>query len=139
MKISYRKKMNYKQKEIQELSQDLKSKGFRVWLAENGEYGFYSDKSAGHIVSFQINLGVISYSGNYKSRSHSGCGSGWILSSGLSYAAMLKDTPPFWAIRDNLVKFCTVQDHLEQYGKSSRFEEVTFEEKEKENENITRN
>lgn len=104
---------------IQEVATDLINKGMRVFISEKGTYGFFTEKEGSRVVSFQTDLGVITCSGKYISRS---CGAGWGYERGeYPQPAMLKDAAPRWATKGENVKLATLEDHLKRYGKSSRY------------------
>lgn len=107
---------------IQEIAANLLNEGMRVFIAERGTYGFFTDKEGSRVVSFQMDLGTVTCSGNYISRH---CGTGWRYESGEQpRPAMLKDYAPHWATKGEQVKLATLDDHLKLYGKSSRYTEV---------------
>ena len=118
---------SYERQIIDGVVSTLKGHGFRVFIAERGTYGFYTDQSASRVVSFQCSLGIVSFSGNYNSRS---CGSGWritddIVSPTKEEAQMMLDSnAPYWATKGEQVSLVTLDDHLKKYQQSSRYKEV---------------
>lgn len=119
MSISLRK---YEQDLIDSLVAEIKAAGFRVFLAERGTYGFYTNEAGSSIVSFQIDLGTINFSGNYESEQS---GTGWRLDTS-DFESMLKAMPPQWAVgrETRAVRMITLADHLKRYQSSSKFTEV---------------
>ena len=113
---------DYKRIATDELTAKLLAAGYRVFLAERGTYGFYTNSVGFPIVSFQNDLGGFSYSGNYRSSS---CGTGWGLYPHTP-EAMLKAAarPPRWATSGEDVTVKTLEQHLDQYQKSSRYTEL---------------
>lgn len=123
---------NYKVEEVKNLAAQIKAAGFRVFLAESGTHGFYTDAEGTRLVSFQRDLGGFKFSGNYRARNAAdgrSVGSGWALGdtykvspSGLK--AMLDSCPPQWATRGITVDLTTLAQHLKTYQSSSRYTEV---------------
>jgi hypothetical protein len=117
----------------EELLPHILGAGLRPFLAERGTHGFYTDEGGTAVVSFQVNYGVIGYSGNYISKK---CGTGWAMTEHGHYyeptkellLAMLSRHPPSWATKNeppnSEVRRCTLTAHLERYQKSSKYSEV---------------
>ena len=119
--------MNYKQQAIKELATAIKSQGFRVFIAKNGGYGFYTDQDGTKVISFQYNLGGYSCSGNYKTNQPTQTGTGWGISNDFtSYHAKdaFDQTPPEWALGKAEWQYTTLDQHLGQYQKSSGYTEL---------------
>jgi len=118
---------NYQHDIIDHLvSQIMQDESLRVFLAEKGTYGFYTDQDGGSMVSFQCDLGEITFSGNYITSDPRKTGSGWQMGpieSG-NYAMVLKATPPSWAVNGATWRLTTVEEHLKNYQSSSRYTEV---------------
>lgn len=76
-KLNELKTDTYQRDAIVKLTKKLLSLGFRVWVAEKGSYGFYSDESGSRVCDFQVDYFFISFSGNYSS---SNSGTGWRIS-----------------------------------------------------------
>lgn len=68
---------DYKTEAIKQLAAEIKRAGFRVFIAERGTYGFYTDTDGTRVVSFQYDLCGMTFSGNYKTSNPRGTGSGW--------------------------------------------------------------
>ena len=113
---------NYKKTQIKDLAEEILKEGLRVFVAENGEYGFFTDTEGTRVCSFQLDLGVVVFSGNYKSTNS---GTGWRLDNqDASFADMLYANAPEWAIgKDRRWSYTTLLQHLENYQPSSRYEE----------------
>ena len=110
--------------EIKELTGKLKNQGFRVFIAKRGSYGFFC-KDDSKIISFQADLGGISFSGNYTTNKPQQTGTGWRLSEGLfDYSSMLDSQPPSWAVQDSKWNFTTLQKHIKSYQRSSIYKEI---------------
>lgn len=117
---------NYKVEAVQELAQEIKKAGFRVFIAKSGTYGFYTDEAGSRVVSFQFDLGGFKFSGNYKSKS---CGTGWGMGESYSYSPegfrnMFKSNPPQWATNGEAVTINTLEQHLKTYQSSSQYTEL---------------
>ena len=109
---------------ILEVSEEIKKQGFQVFVANSGEYGFYTDGKK--VISFQIEFGSIAFSGNYKTDNPRSTGNGWRICD--SIPASLTDTlnsmPPQWAVGNSRWTFTTLKQHLDTYQKSSRYTEI---------------
>lgn len=121
--------MNYKIEATQQLAQEIKAAGFRVFIAKSGTYGFYTDETGSRVVSFQFDLGGFKFSGNYKTDQPRITGSGWGLGDGGSFTAegfrsMFESNPPQWAVRQSNWKLTTLEQHLKTYQASSQYTEV---------------
>lgn len=120
---------SYKVEAVAELTAAILAAGFRVFIAENGTYGFYTNAEGSHVVSFQCDLGGFKFSGNYASKS---CGTGWVMGDLMAWSkADLEQTfknaqhAPQWATRGEPVEITTLVQKLRAYQWSSRFVEVT--------------
>ncbi len=116
--------MNYKQKMIIELADKMREEGLKVFIAESGTYGFFTDKTEERVISFQVDL-TFTLSGNYKSLSNANLGSGWRISEEVpnKFWDVLYSSAPYWAHGGNAFKYVNVSEHLERYGKSSHYKE----------------
>ena len=113
---------NYKTEGIKELAETIKKEGFRVFIAKNGEYGFYTDREGKRVCSFQYDILDIVFSGNYISTNS---GSGWRIGTAIGFDEMLNAAAPRWAIGKDLNwRYATLKDQLDRYGKSSGFMEI---------------
>lgn len=123
---------SYKVEAVAEIAAAILAAGFRVFVAESGTYGFYTDTEGKTVVSFQFDLGGFKFSGNYKPRQATDgryTGTGWIM--GNSYAVtrdglqtMLDSHAPHWATNGLPVDRASLVTHLRGYQSSSRFAEV---------------
>lgn len=123
---------NYKTEAIKELAADIKRAGFRVFIAENGQYGFFTDAEGTRVVSFQYDLPGFKFSGNYKSVQAKQCGTGWVMGEYGSLSAgqlsnLFNSNPPRWATGGFECRLTTLAQHLATYQASSRY--VEFEDK----------
>lgn len=124
---------SYKVEAIAELAAQIRSYGHRVFLAESGTYGFYTDTEGRTVVSFQFDLGGFKFSGNYKPRSHMAgrtTGTGWIFGNTYEISreglqSMLDSHAPHWATNGLPVDRSSLVMQLRDYQSSSRFAEVT--------------
>lgn len=117
---------NYHIDNIKKLTQTLVAKGWRVFVAESGTYGLYTDSEGSKVVSFQSDVGGLSFSGNYKTNKPKQTGTGWRLevSSG-DFKRLFGSSPPLWATGDATWTYTTLEQHLDNYQKSSKYAEVT--------------
>lgn len=115
--------MSYKTEVIAEVASDIRKAGFRTFIAESGEYGFYTDKEGSRVVSFEIRYLSVSISGNYSSKS---CGTGWGITDDNKgeYEKYFNENPPYWATKGEKVSLTTLEEELNMYG-SSNFKEVS--------------
>lgn len=120
---------SYKVENVAELTAAILAAGFRVFIAEQGTYGFYSNAEGSHVVSFQCDLGGFKFSGNYRSKS---CGTGWMMGDLVTWSkADLEQAftngrcAPHWATHGQPVEITTLVQKLRAYQPSSRFVEVT--------------
>jgi len=109
---------DYKRKYMAELVAMIQKEGLRVFIAERGTYGFYTDNTGKRIVSFQLDSSL-TFSGNYKSKSN---GTGWRICEGLpsNFTKLLSINSPF-----EFDHYTTLDEHLNMYQKSSKYKEVT--------------
>lgn len=109
-----------KQETIKAAAEKIKRQGFRVFLAQNGLYGFYTDNKGTRIVCFQFYIcGGIRFFGNYKTKNPKYEGTGWELKVA-NYQDMFDQYPSF--LKD--WKYKTLKEYLSDYQSSSKFEEV---------------
>jgi len=116
----------YEKELITELAAEIKAAGYRVFIAERGTYGFYTDTAGSRVVSFQIDLGVIHYGGNYKTNRPQQCGTGWRLDTA-DFGTMFNQCAPRWAVGDASWQFTTLEQHLKAYQSSSKYQEYQLE------------
>lgn len=79
---------------ISELVTKIKTFGYPVYLAENGNYGFFTNEDGSRVISFQIDYFFFNFSANHKSV---GLGSG--------YRITRDEQCPLWEVE----KFCTAE------------------------------
>lgn len=119
--MSYADQVKY----IQELAQDIKSQGFIVYIANSGNYGFFTDTEGKHVVSFGFRGHFeLKFSGTYralKSGDATYTGTGWGLPEGLTFDEMINATPPKWATKGLCVRKTTLEQHLAAYQLSSKY------------------
>ena len=123
--------------EVQRFAGKIKAWGFRVWIAESGDYGFISDdrppapNKLARVLSFSFSRGS-SLSGNYGPPS-TNSGTGWKmditpgdLKSADDVLKALNAHAPEWTRRGGVgwKHYTTVAKHLAMYQSSSKYEEV---------------
>lgn len=114
---------NYKTEAVLALAVDIKAAGYRVFIAERGTYGFYTDAAGSRVVSFQFDLGGFKFSGNYKTDMPRTTGTGWEILKG-TYSDMFAEYPPSWAVRTAKWEYTTLEQHLKTYQSSSKYTEL---------------
>lgn len=107
----------------------IKALGFRVFLAENREYGLITNDDGSRVISFSFSSLGSSLSGNYGPPSRES-GTGWRLSRSPESLRTVKDvqaalaeTPPAWCGK-GWRYMTTLEQHLKDYGASSRYYEL---------------
>lgn len=107
--------------------------GLRVFVAEQGHYGFVTNTEGTRVMSFAMTGLRFSISGNYRAigRNPSKVGTGWCISDEwvetkgrLKHLFDLSQYPPSWATLGQTVKLTTLVEHLERYQRSSRYTEI---------------
>jgi len=112
----------------------VRQSGYRVYLAESGRHGYYTDDEGTRVVSFQEYYSGISLSGNYVSDHPLQTGMGWKILDFVStgnprlcskdVCDAFKAYPPHWAVGGSSWRFATQADHQGRYQVSSNFVEV---------------
>ena len=118
---------NWKKEAIIDKAQELTLKGFRVFIAESGEYGFFTDKDGLKVVSFQFDYSALVWGGNYKAKTASigrQIGSGWRISDDYNAnpSHLLSACAPHWAASHSQYTFTTLEQYLSSYS-GSRYTE----------------
>lgn len=112
---------------IAHIAQRLISYGYTVYIAQSGEYGFYTEGV--RVVSFggQWNFSV-DFSGNYRTNAPTQTGTGWQIAPDMGditeeqARAYITAKAPDWAISGaTVVNYTTPEQHLATYGNSSRY------------------
>jgi len=114
---------------ISDLVAMIKAAGFRAFVAERGTYGFFTNAAGSRVISFGIDLGAITFSGNYKTNQPSQTGTGWMIGRTCdiqtsSFEALIDHYPPRWAVGDAKWQFTSLEQHLKTYQESSRYKEA---------------
>jgi len=109
---------------IEDLVKEISKSGFRVFLSDSCEHGFYTDKLGSKLISFEVCCGVSEFSGNYKTDQPSQTGTSWGIDAA-SFKDMFASTPPSYAVGDSEWRFQGVKEHLDTYS-SSKFAEQTL-------------
>ena len=110
---------------INEYAQEALTAGFRVFIAERGTYGFFTDKEGKKVVSFGVEFGGIKLSGNYKSSQPRQCGTGWGFGEYLTPIEAFNAGAPRWATGGHSWAYTTLDQHLKAYQASSKYIELT--------------
>lgn len=122
---------NWKKEVTLELAQSILKAGYRVFIAESGTYGFFTDQHGDKIVSFQLGILNFSFSGNYKTSSPRTTGTGWRIDDEKSLPILKSDFDrifntgaPQWALRGAKWRYTTLEEHLNSYQWSSKYTEL---------------
>lgn len=113
----------YKTEAVAKLAQEIKAEGFRVFIANSGTYGFYTDAEGSRVTCFQYDLGGFKFMGNYKSDQPRTTGTGWEVLTG-TFKDMFAEYPPAWSTKGANWSFTTLDQHLAVYQASSRYKEL---------------
>ena len=113
---------NYKVEAVKELAEQIKQAGYRVFLAESGTYGLYTDKEGTRVVCFQYDLGGFRFSGNYITDQPRYTGTGWVLETN-SFEHMFYQGPLLSQVGNASWKYTTLEQHLNRYNPSSKYTE----------------
>lgn len=119
----------YEKQRAQEIAQSALDAGYRPFIAEKGNYGFYTDADGTRVVSFQVN-GYFeeSVSGNYVTNEPQKTGTGWRIADSVNTQELddyFNMNAPRWAVGDAKWRHATLTDELNRYQSSSRFKEIT--------------
>lgn len=117
--------MSWKIEAVKELALNIKASGFRVFLANSGTHGFYTDAEGSKLVSFQLDLGGFQFTGKYKTDQPRSTGTGWQLVQGVNhtYQDMFNERPT-WSLSGAKWEYTTLEQHLKTYQASSQYAEV---------------
>lgn len=119
---------DYQKQVIHEVAQRIKKQGFRVFIAENGNYGFFTNEDGTRLVGFHNDLGGLQFTGHYKTDTPKQTGTGWRIikdsDGNINFKTIFEAGPPEWATQGSKWKFTTLDQYLTTYQKSSRFREV---------------
>lgn len=111
----------------------IKSFGYPVYLAERGDYGFFTNSDGSRIVSFQIDYFFFNFSANHKSI---GLGSGYRITNDeqcliweietfctAKFLESLLNAPVYKSRRKNekFLSWTTLDQHLASYQSSSKY------------------
>lgn len=120
--------MTYRQTATKEFAARIKSFGFRVFVAERGEYGFITDDEGSRVLSFSFTDGG-NLGGNYGPASRES-GTGWRmdetpydLRTADDVRKALYARPPVYC-GNGWKHMTTLKQHLALYGRSSRYAEI---------------
>jgi hypothetical protein len=118
--------MNTNQLRIVEIADAIKAKGYRVFIAKEGTYGFYTDKDGLKIVRFGLDwMSEINVYGTYKTNVKAN-GSGWLISEVFDNDKIddyIRAFAPTWAVGYSKVHYTTLSEFLKLYDYSSRYHE----------------
>lgn len=116
--------MDYAVETIKALTKEIKDAGFRVFIAESGTYGFYTDTDGSRIISFQVDgWSGVRFSGNYTTSNPRKTGTGWVLETD-TFSAMFNQQAPRWAVGNATWRYTTLAENLATYQPSSKYKEV---------------
>jgi hypothetical protein len=111
---------DWKKRAAMEFAIAAKEKGFAAYIAERGNYGFYTNGEK--VVSFQLDL-FLSLSGNYKASRESG--TGWRITDNAGFEHIepaINASAPHWANKSPI--YTTPEKYLEAYQSSSNFTQI---------------
>lgn len=119
--------MSYKQEIFAEVAQQIKKEGFRVFVADSGTYGFFTDTEGTRVISIGMDFTQVKASGNYKTNQPKLTGTGWGITDNVitGHAShYFNASAPRWAVGDSKWRFTTLNEHLATYQTSSKYKEV---------------
>lgn len=110
--------------EIISLAETLKDSGFVVYLAENQNYGIFTDSTGKRVVYFQYdNLKGYQFSGTYKANRE--CGTGWRLDINYTNKSDLENAlvipAPQWATNGYPVNHQNIGTYLQDNAHSNYY------------------
>lgn len=111
---------DWKKRAAMEFAIEAKNQGFDDYIAERGNYGFYTDGE--RVVSFAVDLSL-TLSGNYQPSLKSG--TGWRISDDAGFEQIksaIKANAPQWANKAAI--YTKPEAYLKKYQASSKFEQV---------------
>jgi hypothetical protein len=109
---------------IKEIAKDIQDAGYRVFISEDGTFGFYTDAEGSRLVSFGIDLLSVRFSGNYKTSDPRKTGTGWRIGENRTdYQAMFDAPAPTWATKGVTWEYTTLAEHLDRYAKCCGYAE----------------
>lgn len=112
---------------ILEIADFIKSKNYRVFIAEAGTYGIYTNKDGLKVVYFQLSLNSsnIEVSGCYKTDKRKN-GTGWLITDSFNnndIDAYIRALAPTWAVGNSKVHYTTLTEYMKVYACSSKYHE----------------
>lgn len=117
----------YQKELINSAAEAILDAGFRVFIADSGTYGFFTDVEGSRVISIGSDLCRTSVSGNYKTDKPGQTGNGWRIADDFDPSNVepyFDSYPPRRAVGDSNWKFTTLEQHLATYQKSSKYKEV---------------
>ena len=110
---------------IQAVVEEILGSGLRVFIDVSESHGLFTNDDGFSVVSFELNLGGIDFSGNYKTSKPKQCGSGWPMGDyPRDYPRMIQATPPNWATCGATWRHTTLAEYLSKYDDSSIYREI---------------
>ena len=114
---------------IKEVAEMALNEGLRVFIAESGTYGFFTDTEGERCVYFQMDYFTPVFSGCYKTDNPRQTGIGWRITDHddpfpNKLRPLLNATPPRWAVPDTQWRYTTLDEQLAMYQKSSKYVEL---------------
>ena len=115
-----RTKIEHEREHALDFARAVAAQGFAVYLAQRGNYGFYTDGK--RVVSFSLELfgGGVRLTGNYRPGKNTG--TGWHIRDGATpthaAAALASNAPRKF---NPSPVYTTPEEHLQTYGESSGY------------------
>lgn len=107
---------------LEELAAKIKSYGLRVFIAEKGTYGLYTDVEGSRVVGFESRSGNITFSGKLM------YSAGWRIEeapqSKEDFLSALYTPAPCWVSGGLSLTYQTLERQLKDYQQSSKYVEV---------------
>lgn len=117
--------MNYREEYVSQVAAQIVEQGYRAFIAERGDYGFFTDADGTRVVSFSAPLGVLQFSGNYKTSEPQRSGTGWrLMGDDVNCDSLFNESAPKWAVGGATWRYTTLAEHMKMYQSSSKFVEV---------------
>lgn len=112
---------------IKEYAEEALTAGFRVFIAESGNHGLFTDSLGTKVVSFDTEFGGINISGNFKTDRPFHHGTGWGMQGYYSPIEAFNQYAPSWAIGTSKWAYTTLAQYLKIYQSSSKYTELSKE------------
>lgn len=115
--------MGYQKEAIRNLAEKIQAEGFRVFIAQSGTHGFFTDAAGARVVCFEWELSSIRFSGRYITNNPKSTGDGWGICDCTeeNFRQVFDAYPPYWAVGISAWKFATLKRHIKRYQNSSLY------------------